>query len=148
MAGLSFAKANQWRHFAKIDLRKHGIRSISPIAFRGAKPSANRKEVFGKQISSHDEIAGVGDQANAILASDRFDTRRCDVMLVNFLGAKKVSIGTVCEIAWADAYRIPIVCMIEDEGNPHDHLLLMGMTGFRVNNFNAGIETVVTILGD
>jgi hypothetical protein len=40
---------------------------------------------------------------------DRWDAMRCDVLLVNLLGATKVSIGTVLEFGWADAMDIPIV---------------------------------------
>jgi hypothetical protein len=36
------------------------------------------------------------------MTRDRFDATRCDVLLVNLLGAERVSIGTMMEVAWAD----------------------------------------------
>lgn len=44
-----------------------------------------------------------------ITCHDRMDIMRCDIIIVNFLGAKRVSIGTVMEITWADAWRKPII---------------------------------------
>jgi len=38
---------------------------------------------------------------------DRFDVQTCDLLLVNLLGATSVSIGTMFELAWTDAWRKP-----------------------------------------
>jgi nucleoside 2-deoxyribosyltransferase len=63
---------------------------------------------------------------------DRWDAMRCDVLLVNLLGATKVSIGTVLEIGWANAMDIPIVVR-DGAGNIHEHAMLNQITGFRVS---------------
>ena len=85
--------------------------------------------------------------ARGIITRDRFDTQRCDVILVNFLGAKKVSIGTVMEIAWADSIRTPIICAIESTGNPHDHPMVTEAIGFRVASLDEAVECAIKILG-
>ena len=58
--------------------------------------------------------------------------QRCDVVLMYLIGAKKVSIGTMIEAGWADAYRKPVVLVLEDPThkvaararNPDDDLRL------------------------
>lgn len=81
-----------------------------------------------------------------VYTRDRFDSMRCDVLLVNFLGAKKVSIGTVMEIGWADSRKIPIICAIEPEGNPHDHPMIREAVGFRVPTVDEAIAVAIKIL--
>ena len=71
---------------------------------------------------------------------------RCDALLVNLLGAKKVSIGSVLEIGWADAFRKPIILAIEKEGNPHDHAELKEVANFIVDNLDEAIELAIKIL--
>jgi nucleoside 2-deoxyribosyltransferase len=72
----------------------------------------------------------------------------CSLVFINLLGTKKVSIGTVMEIAWADANRIPIVLVMEKEGNLHDHAMINECVGFRVSTIREGIEIAKAILGD
>jgi nucleoside 2-deoxyribosyltransferase len=81
-----------------------------------------------------------------VTCRDRFDCQRCDLVLVNYLGATKPSLGTAIELGWADAARIPIVMVIEDEGNPNDHNMIRELVGFRVNDLDTAIELVEQIL--
>ncbi|KPK54153.1 MAG: hypothetical protein AMS22_06220, partial [Thiotrichales bacterium SG8_50] len=78
--------------------------------------------------------------SRGIMTRDRFDCTRCDLLVVNFLGATKVSIGTVMEIAWADLKRIPIIVISEDD-NIHNHGMISEATGFRVES----VETALTV---
>lgn len=84
--------------------------------------------------------------SRGIITRDRFDATRCDVLLVNLLGAKKVSIGTVMEIAWADAHRIPIIVVIEPEGNPHEHPMIDEVTGFRATSLTEALAVAIKVL--
>ncbi len=82
-----------------------------------------------------------------IMTRDRFDATRCDVLLVNLLGAAKVSIGTVMEIAWADLKRTPIVVAIENDGsNPHEHAMIGEAIGFRCGTLDEALDVVRSIL--
>lgn len=52
------------------------------------------------------------DSDTYITSRDRFDVQRADLVVVNFLygrADKAVSIGTIMEMAWADAWRKPII---------------------------------------
>ncbi len=44
---------------------------------------------------------------NAIIGRDRADCTRADLIIMNLLGAKKVSIGTMVELGWSDMARKP-----------------------------------------
>ncbi len=80
-----------------------------------------------------------------VITRDRFDAMRCDVLFVNLLHTTKVSIGTVLEIAYADSQRIPIVCVME-QGNIHEHAMIIPTIGFRCDTIQEGIDTVKAIL--
>ena len=70
---------------------------------------------------------------------------RCDMVLMNLLGATKVSIGSMIELGWADAFRKPVVLVIE-EGNCHMHAIVQEIAGFIVPTLDQGIEVVKSIL--
>jgi len=57
-----------------------------------------------------------------------------------------VSIGTMIEAGWADSYRKPIVLVMEEEGNVHDHAILNEAVGFRVGSLEAGVNIVRALL--
>jgi nucleoside 2-deoxyribosyltransferase len=58
--------------------------------------------------------------SNAIVTRDKFDVTHAAMLLCNFLGAQKVSIGTVWEIGVATAHAIPYVVVMEPD-NIHRH---------------------------
>ena len=59
--------------------------------------------------------------ARGILKRDHWDCKRCDLIMVNFQGADRVSIGTCMEIAWGYDRMVPIVAVMDDI---HDHAML------------------------
>lgn len=142
IAGLSYRGCTDWRHTAAADLHPHGIAALSPL--RGKEYLAHLESISsdGKEYAH----LGVLATPRGVMTRDRFDAMRCDVLLVNLLGAKKVSIGTVMEIAWADARRTPIVCAIEDTGNPHEHMMISEALGFRVTTLAEALHVVKAIL--
>ena len=81
----------------------------------------------------------------AITTRDRFDVMNCDMLLVNFLGAKKVSIGSVIELGWADAFRKPIVLVMEPD-NIHKHAIVNEICGFKTQSLDEGIAMVNAVL--
>ena len=73
------------------------------------------------------------------------DVKTADALLVNFLDSNdKISIGTIMEIAWARAFQIPIVIVME-ENNPHNHGMLT-FGNLVVNTLEEGIELIIMIL--
>lgn len=142
ITGLSYAGCTDWRLHAKAELHKAAIVGLSPMR--------------GKEYLSHlESISGTGEEyahlgvlstSRGVMTRDRYDATRCDVLLVNLLGAKAVSIGTVMEIAWADLSRIPIVCAIEEKGNPHEHMMVAEALGYRVPTLDDALHVVRAIL--
>ena len=81
-----------------------------------------------------------------IYARDRWDALRCDLLVVNLLGARKPSLGSVMEIAWANAVGTPIIVIMEDEGHVHEHILINEACGFRVRTVSEAQQLAASIL--
>ena len=64
----------------------------------------------------------------AITTRDRHDVKTSDLMIVNLMGVDKVSIGTCIEFGWADAYRVPVIALIEED-SIHWHGMLREIVG-------------------
>lgn len=77
---------------------------------------------------------------------DRHDCTTSDLIIVNLSGAEIVSVGTMIEIGWADANRIPII-LVMDNKNPHDHPMVKECAGYIVDNMDEAIEIALSVLG-
>lgn len=139
MNGLMFEEALEWR-FLLSNLLEPDIQVLSPV--RG------KDFLAGKVIHS-------GDYGNlnslttkkAITNRDRNDVMRADLIFVNFLGAKRISIGSIIEIGWADSNRIPIVLLMEKDGsNPHEHCMIREICPFVSDNFQEGVDITRYVL--
>ena len=82
-----------------------------------------------------------------IVAKDRHYLSTCDLVLMNLKGAKHVSKGSMIEVGWADAWRKPLVTVI-DEGNVHlpNPMLEKMIEEFRVSDLDEGIEIAIRLL--
>lgn len=142
ISGLDYKGATDWREVAVAELDEAGIKGLDPM--RGKSYLSDMKDldanctIYGK--------INVMSSPKGILTRDRFDATRCDVLLVNLLGAERVSIGTVMEIAWADLCRTPIVCVVEAEGNLHDHAMINEVVGFQVSTLEEALAICKSIL--
>jgi nucleoside 2-deoxyribosyltransferase len=142
ITGLSYGECTDWREKAVARLAEEGIKGLSPMRAKEYLSHLTTISGHGREYSH----LGVFATPRGVMTRDRFDCTRCDVLLVNLLGAKIVSIGTVMEIAWADAKRIPIVVAIEKEGNPHEHMMVNEAIGFRLDDLGEALETTIAIL--
>lgn len=143
ISGLSYDGAVDWRNDTIIELAKHGIKGLSPMR---AKEYLSGMQDLDKNCVEYGHI-NVMSSPKGIITRDRFDATRCDVLLVNMLGADRVSIGTVMEMAWADLCRTPIVCAIEKDGsNPNEHAMIDQAIGFRVSSLKEALDITVAIL--
>jgi len=135
IAGLSRDNFEGWRTSATKALSPE-IVCFSPL--RG-------KQYLDGGVSDDSYLSLVLSQEKAINERDHFDCWSSDLILVNLVGAKKVSIGTVMEIAWGKAYRKPVVLAMES-GNIHDHAMLRESASFIVNSIEDAIKVTRTIL--
>lgn len=144
ITGLTYDEGNDWREAVMADLASVGITAYSPL----------RAKNFLRQIGVLDS-AGTPDSAymglnplsepKGITARDRFDATRSDMVLMNLLGATRVSIGTMIEAGWADAARRPIVIAMEED-NVHRHAMLNEVAGFIVPTLAEAVAVVKAVL--
>ncbi len=137
ITGLSYNGTTEWRQQAIDHLKDFSIRGLSPM---------RHKEYLIGESAISDSYASCLSSQRGIYARDRFDCHRADLVLVNLLGATRVSIGTVMEIAWAAQNNTPIVLVMEDSDNIHEHSMLREACPFRVNNLQEGLDLTVAIL--
>jgi len=138
ITGLTFGGCTDWREYAQKELAAAGIAGVSPMR---AKDYLQSEAIVGDCYENT-----VLSSSKAIITRDRWDTTTVDLVLVNLLGAERVSIGTMIELGWADAARNPVITVIEQEGNIHDHSMMREITGFRVNTLEEGLNVAKAIL--
>ncbi len=137
ITGTSYEESVDWRDQAECELDDHDIRAFSPM--RG-KAYLSKEEEIQDSYSDHTMSSITG-----INVRDYNDCKTADAILVNLLGAKKVSIGTVMEIAWARAFQIPIVLIMEKNNNVHEHGMLT-FGNIRVSSLEEGIGAIIQLL--
>jgi len=137
ITGLSFDGAVDWREDF-IQLLPDEIAGMSPL--RGKTYLEGSESI----AASYEKI--VLSSARGITTRDYNDCKRCDVLVANLLGADKVSIGTVMEIAWAKAFQTPVVAIMEPSGNPHEHPMITECIGFRVTTLEEAADIVKVVL--
>ncbi len=138
ITGLSFAESIEWRQYV-IENLDSNIHGLSPL---------RNKEYLADCTNLGDEYPEWPlSTQRGIYARDKFDCARADVILVNLLGSKTVSIGTVMEIAWAAQNNTPVVLMMEPD-NIHDHSMLREACPFIVDDLDAAVVLVNAIVGN
>lgn len=137
ISGLDHGECTEWRQHV-IDTLPEGIEGLSPMRSK-------------KYLQNAGVLDGAYDNwplstQRGIYARDRFDCTRADAVLVNMLGAKKVSIGTVMEIAWAADNNIPLVLVMEESGNLHDHIMIREACPFTVDDLDEAVHILGALL--
>lgn len=142
ISGLSYDEArNDWRKLF-FDLVGHEIAVLSPMRQQGYLQEVTEMGSV-TQNSGH-----YFDKEKAIVSKDFLDVKRCDIVVVNLIGSKKVSIGTMIEIGWANALGKPVVLIIEEDAtnNPHHHTFVYELASFRVSNVEESISLIKGLL--
>ena len=155
ITGCSFDGCVDWREYAIKKLPSE-IVGLSPMRgktyLEGVEKIADSYSYDAKtgydivKKTSFAHLSSVMSCARGITTRDFNDCRRADVIIVNLLGAEKVSIGTVMELAWAKAFNIPVVLVMEEKGNVHEHAMISECVGFRVSTLDDAIDVVTMLL--
>jgi len=133
ITGLAYESATDWRQYVIDRLPPH-IVGVSPLRGKDYLPKEeNLKEQYPELHPMSTE--------DGIMTRDFFDVHRADALLVNFLEATRVSIGTVMEISWAHMLRKPVVVVMEKD-NIHQHPMLRKASSLIVPSLDAGIDLV------
>ena len=137
IGGCSYAEATTWREqFTKM-LAGYNAKCLNPMRskdYLAVETSIDSVE-YDTPLSC----------PRGVYSRDRWDSMRCDLMVANLLDTEKVSIGTMMEFAWANSQGIPII-MIMKEDNMHNHILVRGSPGFRVDTLEEAAELAKAIL--
>lgn len=136
ISGQSYSEATDWRTYVAEKLHE----SIQPLSPMRHKDYLSHETSIGDQYDEH-----IMSTQRAITARDRFDTFRADILISNFLDAKKASIGSVIELGWADAKRIPIIVVME-EGNIHDHAMVRELASWIVPTLDEAVMIANRVL--
>ncbi len=136
ISGLTYDDADNWRNLAKLTLERNSrIECLDPLRckeFLRLEGEISPNDNYGNYIAS-DEFIGT---------RDHWDTTRCDLMLVNLLGAKTVSIGTVLEIGMAYATGVKIFVVMGRTGNVHEHCMIRNYTTMRFSEMESACAAI------
>lgn len=150
ITGTSWAESETWRddikQLALLDPRYSDIEFFSPL--RGKEYIKDNPEIK----DSYPEYQF--STSKCIMLRDFYDVQKADALIVYLRGAKKVSIGTVMEVAWAYQRRIPVVAIVDpyverktgDQGpvvqNIHEHAMLNEAFWYRFNNIQDALHSL------
>lgn len=165
ITGASWNKSEDWRDEIK-NLANTTYTQVSP-GDSWERPFADVKfysPLRGKDyLKNEKEISDSYSQfkfstPHAIMIRDHHDVQTCDVVIANLTGADRVSIGTVMEIAWAYAYRKPVICIMEPAEkqvtgfepsvgkNIHEHSMLNEAIYYRAESVEEALMALSHIL--
>ncbi|WP_119071594.1 nucleoside 2-deoxyribosyltransferase [Aggregatilinea lenta] len=133
--GLSYADSTDWRDFV-CQMLPQAITPLSPMRY---------KQYLNAEHSLDDAYEHPLSTAQGIVARDRFDVMRCDMVLAFLAGAPVASIGTMIEFGWADAYRKPIVAVMTAQ-DVHWHAMVRELSGFVVEDLKSAMDIIAAIL--
>ena len=144
ISGQTQGGAYDWREKARKELDAVGITAFSPMRL---EEYAEKCQVLPGMA---DKYGNVPVHVQGIVARDRNDCMTCDMVLCNLLPSSVTglpSLGSVLEIAWADAFRVPMVVVMEDDGsNPNEHGMIRGISPYIVEKLEDGLSLVKAIL--
>lgn len=118
ITGLEYKEARYaWRQeFA--EMLEPGIKVLSPMRHEGHLAEMQEAMSVEALKAFEKENGHLFSHHDMIVAKDRLDIERADIMFVNLLGAHAVSQGTIWEMGYAAAKgKLTIVAV--EEGNPH-----------------------------
>ena len=139
ITGLSYEGCTEWRDSVIKQLENYGVKGLSPLRGKHYLTNENYlKDSYNEYVMS---------TSKGINRRDMNDVRECDILLINVLGANKVSIGTMLEAGAAYILNKPIILVMEKENNPHHHGMLDDMAGWIVDSLELAVEIAIYIAG-
>lgn len=134
ISGLTYDEAQDWRH-AFAATMPLSIECYSPLR---VKHFLREHGVLEQSYPHHPLSTDRG-----IMTRDHNDVRTADALVVNLQDAPKASIGTIMEIAWAYAYGVPVIAILDEQ---HDHPMIREAVGFRVSSLDEAAGIIEALL--
>lgn len=157
ISGCDYATAVDWREDFKRrvnEMTNGRVECLSPM--RGKRTYLQHVEAIEDSYGHIDFMAS----GQAITTRDRFDCKRADAVVFNFLGAKRVSVGSCIELGWADDGVKPSILVMEspttDLGaspqfvhpvarNVHEHSMVRHCTNLHLTSLEDAADALVRI---
>ena len=140
IAGCDRTEANNWRNGMIHDLAGNGIIGISPLR---CEPLIGERYAVGYD----DPRFGT---ARAIASKNFMDVQMCDMTLCYMpreLNERRLSVGTLIELAWAHSLRKPTV-LVSDYPFVIEHPVVQANAGWIVPTLDDGIDIILGVLAD
>ncbi len=137
ISGLSYDEATEWRGKATTLLGQRNMTALSPLR---SKRYLSEKTHLAHTYAEHPLSTQRG-----IVSRDHMDVERADAVLMNLLGAKTVSIGTMFEAAWSFQLRKPLVVVMEP-GNLHEHPFVREAADYILPDLEEAIDLLACVL--
>lgn len=146
ITGLSYNDAfDGWRGVfqrtldpARLD---HAIDIYNPMRHQGAMAEVGCIEATNEAYEHNPLMT-----ERAVVAKDKLDVKRSSLIVVCLLGATTITVGSLIELGWADAWDIPILLIMEKSGNPHEHLFVRTIASFRTDNIEEAASMAYMLL--
>jgi nucleoside 2-deoxyribosyltransferase len=137
IVGRTKSEANHWRQHVADQLGDHGIVGISPLRC---------EPIHGERYpTSHDADPLFG-TPRAIGAKNRFDVKAADIVLAYMPEEHPLSLGTLGEIFWADAYGKQVI-MVTTDHKLLEHPVLDAAVDWKLSTLDEAIDVCIGILG-
>jgi nucleoside 2-deoxyribosyltransferase len=135
----SYEGATEWREDV---IRKLGDRidCFSPMRNKGFLQGESKIAMM------YSDKKDVMSTSKGIMTRDHNDCVKADALLVNLLGRKHFSAGTIMELAWAFDRKIPTVVVCEPDNIHLQHPMILESVSYRVDSLCHGIALVQSIL--
>ena len=138
MSGITVEEAQEWRDYVANELSigsDNAIRCFSPL--RGSAITVNSDgAIMDSSINPAPSATN-----KAITVRDYLDCAKADLIFANFLGAKKLSIGTIMEMGFGYAHRVPIIAVMEPDNIHGFHPMMKEAFTYRFTNLEDAIQT-------
>lgn len=141
IGGLSYDNCTEWRDWAKNKLAEYGIVGLSPMRAKEMLEGNAAIDEARDRTYEHPVLTPKG-----ITTRDRWDTTRCDLVIMNLLNEEKISAGTLIEMGWADLSRVPIILVCQEDGYYDKHPMITDICGYKVRSLKESIEIARGIL--
>lgn len=141
IAGKDYTGATHWREWVASELNRAASQLVAYSPMRGKDFLKDVEAFTSLPYNENPMTTGEG-----VYMRDRYDVESSDLVFVNLLGAERVSIGTMFEMAWASFLRKPVITVIEENGNIHEHIFVQQAMGYRVSSLMAGVQLARILL--
>lgn len=139
ISGLTYDQAVSYREHITEQFRSYNVEALSPM--RGKLSYVeSRTEVLATR--GYEDVMR---NDKAIVNRDRNDVMTSDLIFADLRGATKASIGSMVEFGWADAFRKPIVTLMEKK-NPHDHAFVYQLSTYVTDEYEEAFDLAIHLL--